>query len=255
LCFSAAFVPLRAAPPFPTVTPWEHHFQKTRWREYDRYCLSFVELINILTACRLREDLDHGSDDYPIETSFLFSPHVSPPLLKPLWKKADKAALSLRAKELDLLPRIYENCEDIDAGVDRLVRWIKEVVAQYIPLSKPVSFSVSWWSCELTQHVRYARRARQWHTRRLCAEAWRVYLEAHNAKGNFTSHRKTLAVCKLQLPLEIPHISKMQPPLESFGPIAEVSEISSTKFANSDRHWKATCHPTSHQKKVCIYVS
>jgi hypothetical protein len=70
----------------------------------------------------LREDLDHSLDHYPIETSFLFSPHVSPHVLKPLWRKADKAALSLRARELDLLPRNYDYCEDIDAGVDRLVR-------------------------------------------------------------------------------------------------------------------------------------
>jgi hypothetical protein len=39
-----------------------------------------------------------------------------------MWKKADKAALSQRARKMDLLPRNYENCEDIDAGVDRLVR-------------------------------------------------------------------------------------------------------------------------------------
>jgi hypothetical protein len=63
---------------------------------------------------------------------------------------ADKAALSLRAKELDLFPNCFENCDDIDTGVDRLVRWIKEAVAQHIPLSKPTSLSVPWWSSELT---------------------------------------------------------------------------------------------------------
>ncbi len=38
-------------------------------------------------------------------------------------------------------------------------------------------------SSVLTQLVRSARRARRWHTRRPCAEAWRAYLEALNAKG------------------------------------------------------------------------
>jgi hypothetical protein len=88
-----------------------------------------------------------------------------------LWRKADIAAQSLKSRELDLMSRNYESCEEIDAGVDRLVRWIKEAVAQHIPLSKPVSFSVSWWSSELTQLVRDARRARRWHTRRPSAEA------------------------------------------------------------------------------------
>ncbi len=81
------------------------------------------------------------------------------------------------------MPRNYKICDDIDAGVERLVRWIKEAVAQHIPLSKPVSFSVPWWSSELTQLVRNARRARKWHKRHPCAEAWRVYLEALIAKG------------------------------------------------------------------------
>ncbi len=51
--------------------------------------------------------------------------------------------LSLKASKLDLLPRSYKNSKEIDAGVDRLVRWIKESVAQHIPLSKPVFIFVS----------------------------------------------------------------------------------------------------------------
>jgi hypothetical protein len=47
---------------------------------------SSSDLMNSLTACRLREDLDHGADHYPIENSFLFSPHVSPYIPKLLWR-------------------------------------------------------------------------------------------------------------------------------------------------------------------------
>jgi hypothetical protein len=83
---------------------------------------SSSDLMNTLTACCLREDLDHGSDHYPIETSLSFSPHVSPHVPKPLWRNADKAALFQRARGLDLLPRNYENCEAVDSGVDRLER-------------------------------------------------------------------------------------------------------------------------------------
>ncbi len=90
--------------------------------------------------------------------------------------------LALKARELDLMPRDYDNCKDIDEGGERLIRWLKEAVAQHIPLSKPVSFSVPWWSSELTQLVRNARRARRWHKRRPSAEAWREYLKATNVK-------------------------------------------------------------------------
>ncbi len=81
-------------------------------------------LSHILIAGHSREDLDYGSDHYPIENSFLFSPYLSSHVSRPLWRMADKAALSLRAKELDLFPKHYENCIDLDTGDDRLVRWI-----------------------------------------------------------------------------------------------------------------------------------
>jgi hypothetical protein len=37
---------------------------------------------------------------------------------------AVKGVLSVSARELDLVYRYFENFEDIDRGVDRLVRWI-----------------------------------------------------------------------------------------------------------------------------------
>jgi hypothetical protein len=40
------------------------------------------------------------------------------------------------------MPSINKNCNDIDGRKLRLVKWIEEGVAQYVPLSKPVSFSV-----------------------------------------------------------------------------------------------------------------
>jgi hypothetical protein len=83
---------------------------------------SSTNLIHTLTTCRLRQDLYHGSDHYPIETAFFFSPHVFPHTSKPLWKKADKVGLSFKAWELEQLPRTFINCEDVDAEVDRLVR-------------------------------------------------------------------------------------------------------------------------------------
>jgi hypothetical protein len=139
-------------------------------------------LSSSVTACGSREDLDQGSDHLPIETSFLFSPKFSPHVPKTLCWKAYKVALTVRARKLDLMPRSYDNIEDIDAGVDRLVRWIKEAVAQHVPLSTLASFSVPWWSSELTQLVSNTRRARRGHNRRPCAEAWEAYLAAPCAK-------------------------------------------------------------------------
>ncbi len=87
------------------------------------------------------------------------------------------------ARELDLFPRCFKNCNDIDTGGDRTVRWMKEAVAQHIPLSKPVAFSVPWSSSGLTQLVKHAMGARSEHRRWPSAEAWKAYLDSLSAKG------------------------------------------------------------------------
>jgi hypothetical protein len=58
-------------------------------------------------------------DHYSTQSSFLFSPHTFPHVEKPLWRVANKAALSLGARELYLFPRCIEHCADKDTGVDR----------------------------------------------------------------------------------------------------------------------------------------
>ncbi len=100
--------------------------------------------------------------------------------------------LSLSTRELDLSPIHFQSCKNIDEVVDMLVKWIKEAVAQHVPLSKLAPFSFPWWSSELTQLMRNARRARKEHGRQSGADAWRAYLEALSAKG--AAIRKAKAV-------------------------------------------------------------
>jgi hypothetical protein len=69
---------------------------------------SSFDLSNTLTVCHGGADLYHESDHFPIYTLFVFSLHLSLNVPKPLWRKADKAELSLRARELNLLPRNYK---------------------------------------------------------------------------------------------------------------------------------------------------
>jgi hypothetical protein len=57
-----------------------------------------------------------------MESFLIFSPHSAPHVPKPLLRKADKAVLSLCARDLDHFPRNFHNCEDIDAEVDRLMK-------------------------------------------------------------------------------------------------------------------------------------
>jgi hypothetical protein len=79
--------------------------------------------------------------------------------------KAYKIALSLCTRKLDLFPRHFQNSEDIDTRVDKFEGWIKEAIANHIPMSKPLPLSVPWWSSELTQLLRNVSMARREHRR------------------------------------------------------------------------------------------
>jgi hypothetical protein len=73
------------------------------------------------------------------------------------------------------------------------VTWIKVVVAQHVPVSKAALFFVPWWSSELTQLGRNARRARREHGKWPSTDACRAYLKALSAKG--VAIRQAKAAC------------------------------------------------------------
>jgi hypothetical protein len=82
---------------------------------------------NALESCRVRNDLHQGSDHFPIQSVFSFTPFLfrfEPP---PLWKQADKQAIAQRSQELNHFSRNYRSISDIDSGVEGLVSWIKYV--------------------------------------------------------------------------------------------------------------------------------
>ncbi len=83
---------------------------------------SSTNLINMITSCRLREDLKYSCDYYPIETSFLLASHITLYVPKLLQKRADKDALAQKVRELDLMLRTYRTCKDIDARMEELGR-------------------------------------------------------------------------------------------------------------------------------------
>jgi hypothetical protein len=87
-----------------TVTFQRHDSQST-------FALVFTSssLSHTLTVCRSRKDLDHGLDHYPITSCFMFSPLTTAYVPKPLLRKANRAALFLCAKELDIVPIHYQN--------------------------------------------------------------------------------------------------------------------------------------------------
>ncbi len=140
-------------------------------------------LKNSLESCRVRKDLHQGSDHLPILSVFSFLPQLCQFEPRPLWKKADEEAIKERAKEIGTFPRNFSCIPDIDFSVNFLISWMKEVIDQHVPLSKPAPFRVPWWSQEIGELVEDARRAFRRHRRNPNELARQEYLEANKAKG------------------------------------------------------------------------
>ncbi len=138
----------------------------------DNGCETTINLVfvsppfkNSLESCRVRKDLHQGSDHLPILSVFSFMPQLCQLEPRPLWKKADEEAIKERAKEISTFPRNLSCISVIDFSVNFLISWMKEVIDQHVPLSKPAPFCVPWWSQKIGSLVEEARRAFRRHRR------------------------------------------------------------------------------------------
>ncbi len=107
--------------------------------------LATPPLKNALESCRVRKDLHQGPDHLPILSVFSFVPHYCVFEPRPLWKKASKEAIMERAKEINSFPCNFCSTSDIDLSIDTLISWMKGVIAENVPMSKPAPFRMFWW--------------------------------------------------------------------------------------------------------------
>jgi hypothetical protein len=181
--FNAHFLHLLL--PLGTITRSENGFETTI-----DLVLASPPLKNSLESCRVRKDLHQGSDHLPIFTVFSFLPQICQFEPRPLWKKANEEAIKERVEEISTFPRNFLSIFDSDFSVDFMISWMKEVIDQHVPLSKPVTFRVPLWSEEIGELVEEARRAFWRHRRNPSHLAWQEYLEANRAKGAAISKAK-----------------------------------------------------------------
>jgi hypothetical protein len=169
---------LRILLPLGTITREENNYKTT------------IDLIFVspsmkiaLELCRVRNDLHQGSDHFPIQSVFSFTPFLCRFKPRPLWKQADKQAIAQRSLELSHFSRYFCSISDSDSGVEGLASWIKIVTKQHVPLSKPAPFRVPWWSekiGKLVEEERKAFRRCRWDQSQLAKDE---YMSAKKAKG------------------------------------------------------------------------
>ena len=133
------------------------------------FCLDLVvgnaETRERTIQCKVELELDNGSDHLPILTVLSLSPIQKPTKLRRNFRKVD--ALTLLAaydthSTFDI-DELLASTADIDLEADALTQDIQQAITTAVPLSRPSSHAVPWWSTTLDQLVKTARKARTYH--------------------------------------------------------------------------------------------
>lgn len=126
--------------------------------------LAFVStsLEQQLVSCTYTEGFDHGSDHYPILSSFAWQD--SPPVRKQAYKWKDLDLATVQAgSHLLLQPKNLDSKQQIDCYVEYLQKYILDLANKAVPKSsgQPKTQACSWWTLEIEELVHEEQRLRR----------------------------------------------------------------------------------------------
>ena len=98
-------------------------------------------LQNRVVECQVRQDLDHGSDHFPIATEIALAPVEAPLRQQRSWKRMDIEAVEVGAQDL-LLPTQLDSREAIDQYANYLTSFTQELIEKAVPWAKPLEKAV-----------------------------------------------------------------------------------------------------------------
>ena len=85
-----------------------------------------------VVGCKIRKDLHHRSDHYPIATYLDLSPDLEPEKRKRAWKSANPDRVLKAAKELNFSYLSLYNTADIDAYMGQITSTLQKIVEQTV---------------------------------------------------------------------------------------------------------------------------
>jgi len=136
--------------------------------------------------CRIREDLDTGSDHKPIQTTLQIERvKKGPQQVRPQWKKADWKAIctSLQGRLQALTLDPLETKAELDRATQRIQEIIQQTIEQMVPKAKPSSFARITWTAESQRLVKQTRRLRRIWGQDRTEASLQAYLASSKAKG------------------------------------------------------------------------
>ncbi|KAI1001859.1 hypothetical protein K3495_g6341 [Podosphaera aphanis] len=113
-----------------------------------------------LIRCSTVHRLDHGSDHLPICISVDITPEKLDPVPTRVWKETDSLAANAEAIARFPPPRQILTAADLDAYCDEISQIIGKMVDITVPLRKPSSRAVPWWSNTVRSAIKLARKMR-----------------------------------------------------------------------------------------------
>ena len=99
----------------------------------------FKDLIGALTGCKIKKNLYHRSDHYPIATYLDLSPNIEPEIKKHAWKSADLAEILQSAKEQRFNLPILASEADINMYMAQITITLHQIEEKTVPWAKPSS--------------------------------------------------------------------------------------------------------------------
>ena len=117
-------------------------------------------IVDRVAVCAVRQDLDFGSDHYPIASEFELESIRVEPQRRRKWKNMDFDTVAASAQHLSL-PQDLSSSYDVDKYAEYLVHFTQNLVNQTVPWSKPSQYGQDWWTTEIKDAVREERDARR----------------------------------------------------------------------------------------------
>jgi hypothetical protein len=134
-----------------------------------------------IVRCKVREDLNFGSDHYPIAMRLLLNTTRLKSVLRCRWKGMDIDAIRARAQHL-AIPESLRTADRIDRYTQYIIEFTQGFIEHTVPWAKPSSHGQPWWTEDIRITVREERTARkQWRISGNAAD-WNDKIRAGRAK-------------------------------------------------------------------------
>ena len=123
------------------VTTWEAHGHTST---IDLVFMSpFLQ--QQVVRCEVREDLDFGSDHYPIATRLLLNTICPDPVPRHRWKGMNIEAILAGAQHL-ATPEGLQTAGNVDGYTRYLIGFIQGLIEHTVPWAKPSPHGQPWWT-------------------------------------------------------------------------------------------------------------